>query len=468
VKTLHHRLLFILLALFALTWWLLAVSSYLTARYEVEELLNDEIAHLARVLGALSLQEIRPQVAESHEAPPAGPGSRRDQEVLYQIWKGNTLLLRSPNAPTTPIARTLGYTDQEYAGRSWRVYGFADKNDAGVQIFVAQSCNDLVESILLSTLWPILFTLPLLGMLIWGGVTHGLRPLRRVAAEIAQRSPTQLQPIALEDIPEEVQPIAESLNQLLQRLEQALESERRFTANAAHELRTPLAGLLVQAQVALRAASDGERTHALEQIVRVADRSTRLVNQLLTLARLDPDTAERLHTPTDLGLLAEVVLAEYGQIALEKGVDLGLDNASHGTVLGSHGALQVLLRNLLDNAIRHTPAGGGVEVSIRENDSEVALIVADDGPGIPPSERERVFDRFHRPPGSNGPGCGLGLSIVHRIAELHGATIRLDQTYERGGLRVTVMFPPPKHGTPDTMPAETNTFLADADALPSP
>jgi two-component system sensor histidine kinase QseC len=281
----------------------------------------------------------------------------------------------------------------------------------------------------------------LLALIIWTGVGRGLGPLKKVAGEIAQRSPSQLQPLAVRDTPEEIRPLADSLNRLLGRLDEALESERRFTANAAHELRTPLAGLKTQAQVALRATGEPQRIQMLNKILEGVDRATHLVGQMLTLARLDPDAAAVQYGPVDLVQTAVAVVAERAPSALEKNIEIELTEDSRGTVNGDAAALAILIRNLADNAIRYTPSGGRVEVSVATRVEGVTLTVTDNGPGIPELERARVFERFYRAPGSGGQGCGLGLSIAQRIAELHGASIELAAPVTGSGLRVTVRFP---------------------------
>lgn len=449
MTSIRRRLLAILLGLFALAWSLLAIFSYRSARHEIEELFDAQLAQSARVLLTLTAHELeehrtnRKAAALGSALPGDVPGHEYEEKLAYQLWRHNRMLLRSANAPDTSLAPGEGYSDRNINGDAWRVFALRDP-DRDVRIEVGER-YDLRNELILDTVgnvsWPLLLTLPLLALLIWAGVGQGLRPLRRTAREIAQRTPQLLDPLSLAGVPGEVQPLVESLNGLLARLHEALDSEQRFTANASHELRTPLAGLKTQAQVALDAADDAERRQALLQIVRGVDRATHLVEQLLTLARLDPDSATARHEIVPVPAIAAEVLAELGPVALEKGVELGLSEDSSGQVLGDRHALAILLRNLVDNAIRYTPARGQVEVGVRVVDREVRLRVVDSGPGLPPAERERVFERFYRVPGSVQPGCGLGLSIVQRIAVLHGARITLSPATASGGLCVEVVFP---------------------------
>jgi len=284
---------------------------------------------------------------------------------------------------------------------------------------------------------PLLFGLPLLGAWIWLATRRGLAPLDAVAKQIAEREPDRLHAVVPASAPAEIRPLIEAINNLFGRVERTIESERQFTADAAHELRTPLAALATQAQVALRARDEGERNHAIEQLIASSQRAARLVDQLLTLARLDPDATVTTES-VRLDRLAEEICAGHGGMAVMKGVALELD-AAPASVAGHADMLRILLRNLVDNAIRYTPAGGRVVVTVTPG----SLTVADTGPGIPEAERDRVFDRFHRLAGQDTEGSGLGLSIIVRIAERHGAVIELGAGENGKGLRVTVRFSAP-------------------------
>jgi signal transduction histidine kinase len=297
--------------------------------------------------------------------------------------------------------------------------------------------HELVQRIAKRLLLPALFGLPLLAAWIWLATHRALAPLRSLAGEIAAREPERLSPLVPATAPVEVRPLLDALNALFGRVGQALEAERRFTADAAHELRTPLAALAAQAQVAERARDDAERQHAIAQLVVGSRRAARLVEQLLTLARLDPE-AEAPAARVDLQRLAEEVCAAHGSLAIEKGIALSLDARPAG-VSGNADTLGVLLRNLVDNALRYTPAGGRVQVEVRGGERP-ELAVVDSGPGIPAEARQRVFARFHRLAGQDSEGSGLGLSIVARIAERHGASVRLEDA-AGGGLRAVVGFP---------------------------
>jgi len=450
VTSIRRRLLTILLATFAVGWLALAVLSYFSARHEIEELFDAELAQSARVLLGLTLHEIEEEEGETggrHQPPvvikPELDGHAYEEKIAFQIWLGPRLLLRSPNAPIEPLSLSAGYSDRLVGDKPWRVFSLIDR-DRSLKIDVGEHYtvrNELIYDILRDLSWPLVLTLPFLAFAIGNGITRSLAPLEATTAEIGRRSPQQLAPIDLRDTPAEVRPLVEALNDLLGRLQSAFEGERRFTANAAHELRTPLAGLKAQAQVALRASDDGQRRQALTQIVEGVDRATHLVEQLLMLARLDPDSASARYEVTALAPIARDAIAEQAPAALGKDIDLSLSEQGSDAVLGDRTALSVLLRNLIDNAIRYTDAGGQVQVSVTHANGHVVLAVRDSGPGVPPDQRPLVLERFYRAPGSGSSGCGLGLSIVKRIAELHGAALELIDAVPAPGLEVRVRFP---------------------------
>jgi len=267
--------------------------------------------------------------------------------------------------------------------------------------------------------------------------------LQQLKQEVKQRTANRLEAVAMIGVPEEVTPLVKALNDLFARLESAFEGERRFTADAAHELRTPLAALKIQAQVALRSTDTAERQIALENVLRGVDRATRLVEQLLILARVDPETAALDYQPVDLHGLAATVMRDLEPLAHAKQIALSLEERAANIsykVLGDDAQLNLLLRNLVDNAIRYTPKGGCVSVSVR-NLAGLTLEVLDTGPGIPEAEREQVLQRFYRISGTGQDGSGLGLSIVRRIAELHGARLVLSDNETGSGLLASVLWP---------------------------
>lgn len=440
--SLRLRLLLILVALFTLVWVLVTTASYYAAQHEVEELFDAQLAQYARTLQALTQDRIGAADQARISLDKSFFGHSYEKKVAFQVWNDGVLVLHSDNAPPQPMSPLYGFTDQLLDGRLWRVFAMpAAEGAAGIQVAERYDVRDeLVHKISLQVLYPLIIALPLLSVVLWFAVGGGLRPLNRITEEVGARSPRDLQPLAAAGIPSEIRPLVAALNRLLERLRRALENERRFTSDAAHELRTPLAILKTQAQVAQGAVSEAERRAALARIGEGVDRGTRLVGQLLALARIDPKTAGQEAESVDLAGLAARVVAEYAPAAVAKGVDLGLEDGATGRVCGYPEALEVVLRNLVDNAVKYTPEGGRVDVSVETGAEGVQLAVTDTGPGIVPELREQVFERFYRVAGSEVEGCGLGLSIVRQIADLHQAEVAINPGYD-AGVRVTIRFP---------------------------
>jgi two-component system sensor histidine kinase QseC len=232
-----------------------------------------------------------------------------------------------------------------------------------------------------------------------------------------------------------------SLNQLFERVHGLIDQERRFTADAAHELRTPLAGIRAQAQVALGASGDGERAHALAGVVAGCDRAAHTVEQMLTLARLAPDAVSFQPVPVELAAVLKDTISDLASAALAKEIDIELTQDKHVLVSGDAGLLAILFRNLIDNALRYSPPATRVAIQVESEGGEALVRITDAGPGISASERANIGRRFYRAPGTQAPGSGLGLSIVHRILELHRGRMRLDAPPTESGLQVTVALP---------------------------
>lgn len=315
-----------------------------------------------------------------------------------------------------------------------------EKHSLLVQVGERQDVRDeLIEDVVSRLLYPLLYAFPVLATLVWLSVGKGLAPLQGITAEVASRAPHQLSPLEGKGAPDEIRPLVDALNGLLARLDTALENERRFTADAAHELRTPLAALKTQAQVAQRATDIDESRHALRQVVEGVDRATHLVEQLLTLARLEPGAVPPRMESLALRALAVECAVALAPQAMDKSIEISVEEGV-ATIVGNAAMLGILLRNLVDNAIRYTPRGGWVSIKVLREKTRAVLEVCDSGAGIPPKERDQVIRRFYRVLGSGEDGSGLGLSIVQRIAEFHGATVELGES-TAGGLSVRISFP---------------------------
>ncbi|HTN54023.1 MAG TPA: ATP-binding protein [Anaeromyxobacter sp.] len=429
MSSIRRTLLVALLAAVATVTAAATILVYRLARREIDDIFD---YHLRQI--ALTLRDQLPG-----RAPPAGGAEGFD--FVIQAWSrdGVRLYLSRPDSGLPEFAE-LGFATVPVGAERWRVYS-AELSGQVVQ--VAQPLRVRQEAAFAAasrTVAPVLALLLLLALLVWWIVGRSLAPLERLAGTVGSRTPAALEPIAEGGVPEEALPLVRSINELLARLGAALAAQRAFVADAAHALRTPLAALRLQAQLLERAGDAGERDRALADLEAGLGRATHLVQQLLALARAEPDAAGALvRQPVGLGELVEQVVADHALLAEAKGIDLGATGTVSEPVLGDAASLRALLANLVDNAVRYTPAGGRVDVAAGVREGRPFLLVSDDGPGIPGPERERVFDRFYRR-GSGEPGSGLGLAIVRAIARRHGAAVTLGEP-PGGGLTVRVDFP---------------------------
>lgn len=377
---------------------------------------------------------------------PEIPSTTADYDFVVQVWTldGVRVYLSRPHA-VLPAITTLGFSTATTSEGRWRMFGVQAPTKV---IQVAQPMRvrerQAVE-LALRTLTPFVLLMPMLVLFIWFAVGHSLEPFRRVTTLVKSRKVTALDPLPAGNLPGEVQPLVGALNELLQRLGAALERERGFLADAAHELRTPLTALHLQMGTLARASNEAERADAMEKLSAGVQRAIRLVEQLLSLARQEP-RADVVRRRLRFDELARDVVAEMVPLADARKIDLGISASQPAYVLGESEALRTLVRNLVDNAVRYTPVGGTVDISVQDSDAPgtshgAVLRVVDTGPGIAPEERQRVFDRFYRPPGTSPPGSGLGMAIVKAIADAHGATIVLGSDPNTHGLSVTVSFP---------------------------
>nr|WP_255665215.1 ATP-binding protein [Legionella sp. 16cNR16C] len=365
----------------------------------------------------------------------------------FQVWtNGGKLLLHSPTAPKIPLTSEIdGFSDRFLSNQKWRV--FTTYNDkAGIRTVLAErydTRNELGHRIAQDDLYIMLLTFPLSGLLIWIIIGRGLDSLDRVAQEVANRAPTHLEPVDLQEVPEEIKPVIDELNKLFYRLQEGFEREKRFAADAAHELRTPLAALKAQAQVALNTSNIDEKNQALHKLIASVNRSTHIVQQLLTMSKLVPGSTG-INDVDEVNLIkvAREIMAMLAPSALEKQIELEFEHDDNLPVLeGNSTAIGILIRNLVDNAIRYCKENGKVIVRVFQKDSQLIFEVSDNGPGIPEELQSRVFERFFRVLGNKSPGSGLGLAIVRQICDLHGARVELESPKEGTGLIVRVLFP---------------------------
>lgn len=430
--SIRARLLIALLALVAATSLLAGTLTYRRVLEETSTLFDYQLRQMA-----LSLRSQIP-MAPRLELPP----SQADADFVIQIWDpfGTRVFFSRPGLPLIN-ATALGYADVRVDGQSWRTYGLQTL-DGVIQIAQPVRVREvLARAAALHVVIPLLLLLPLLGAAIVGVVGTGLRPLRRMAREVQRRNVHSLTPIATTRLPREIAPLVTELNRLLVRLNAAFQAQRAFVADAAHELRSPLTAVRLELQLLDRAPDDAARAEARENLGAAVERAIHLVEQLLTLARNEPRDAVGELSAVALDQAAADGVSDTVSAAMARGVELEADGVPV-TIRGDRDALRTLVRNLVDNAVRYTPSGGHVRVRTQKDGDEAVLEVDDTGPGIPPADRERAFDRFYRRSSSPEGGSGLGLAIVKAIVDRHGAQIALDDA-PSGGLRVTVRFPAP-------------------------
>jgi len=435
-SSLRWRLFTILAVSVLLAWIATAFFTYLDARREIGITLDTRLVKAAEQIS---------EHLDSPETISASSQQIRDYTgTMLQVWqRDGSLLLDSSTAPEERLGtQREGFESTTIKGVHYRIY--SQWNKAGrlnVRVGERFELRDaLAESVASHLLHPLYFAVPALGILIWLSVGAGLAPLSRFTREVKQREPDKLEPLDLSDTPREVMPLQDALNSLFARLQVSLDYERRFTADAAHELRTPLAAIKTQAQVAFSAHDAEQLRHALNKIVSGTDRAAHLIEQLLVLSRLDPERTPVGQQPVKLSAVVKDCVALHAPMAIRKGVDLGFEADDDGLVTGEVTLLAILVRNLVDNAVRYTPADGKVDVRIMRIADEVLLQVVDTGPGIPEKTRKVVVSRFYRVLGSGEDGSGLGLSIVERIAKLHEASLTFDDSDVGEGLVVTVRF----------------------------
>lgn len=433
MRSIRHQLLVWLLAIVVAgvgaAGWLI----YRQALAEANELFDYQLQEIAAALPS----EPFSQVFSSR--------TNGDEGIVIQIWNrnGGLMYFSHPRAPIAPRAE-IGFSTEHTDRGDWRVYG-AIVGDNVVQLAQPLSVrNRLAASVALRTVWPLILLLPFLGAAVWMIVGRGMRPLRRVTRAVESRRPEALDPLPDARLPLEVQPLVHALNGLLARLASALDTQKAFVADAAHELRTPLAAVQIQAQLVARAQDDETRREALGDLQSGVTRATRLAEQLLALARSEPDGAT-LSEPVPLAEVLANCVSAYVLVAQKRNIDLGFEEVQPAVVMADIGALRVMFNNLLDNAVKYTPEGGRVDVSLRlEADTGRARVrIADSGPGIAPDERARVFDRFYRDSSARAradvSGSGLGLAIVKRVAAQQHASVTLGDSVH-GGLLVEVAF----------------------------
>jgi two-component system, OmpR family, sensor kinase len=435
--SIRGRLLAGLLGALLVAGLVMGYEAYRRAHHDLDELLDYQLQQLAFSLSRQSVGSVAP--------PPGMPLPEPD--FITQVWDRDGVLMfySRPNL-AIPMRPRAGFSNMDWKGQSWRVF---TQLDGSRIIQVAHPLNlrkEMAADFARRAVLPLIGLLPILALGIWLLVGRALAPLSSISAALRARTPASLEPLPPENLPDELVPLVGSLNDLLQRLHKTLEVQRQFVGDAAHELRSPLTAVQLQLSLLKRAVDDEERAAAIERLERGVLRCNRLVQQLLTLARQDPQPQEVDNEDVDMNQLARELVADSEPRALANQQRLHLEAAAQPSLVrGDREALRVMLSNLIDNALRYTPREGSVAVRTARDTAEILVEVEDTGPGIAPEHRQRVFDRFYRVPRAAGEeGSGLGLAIVKRVADRHAATVTLDDARNGSGLKVSVRFPAAK------------------------
>jgi two-component system sensor histidine kinase QseC len=433
-------LLLILLTVFTL-WTAVLCFTWWRTNSDINNVYDAELIQVAKLLAVATAHEAEEHDLDDYEAELSMAGFQFP--LIFQIWShSNRLMVRGPDSPEHPLSPALvdGFSNVDFNGDGWRVYTMNLKS-AEFRIQVARSHDErerLVNAFVLDVMKPLLLALPLFGML-WLVVHRGLEPLRQVSRLISERDYTHLHPVRVEHIPEESARLVEEINALLVRLRASIERNSHFTADVAHELRTPIAGMLVQLQSDDAGLDETQRSEIISKVRQGLERLNHVVNQLLVLASIEPEQIRQSFEQVDLSHSADEVMSELAPMALAKNIDLSLDVEQVAEIQGNPELVGVMLTNLVGNAIKFTPANGCVEVNISRSDSGIYLSVADTGPGIPEDKKVWVFERLNQ--ASKGVGSGLGLSIAQEICQLHQASIALNDREAGPGLCVMLYFP---------------------------
>ena len=457
LPSLRARLRWLIVTMLVLVLLPLALYSFRRTTAEMEELSDGRLAQAAHTISSLIQRAgVRAMIGDETLLVPVqkkstlrdlGQARTDESEVGFQVFNSQgQLLLGTANLSTLPSSAMdrSEFLDLKKGHHIWRVFTFVDKtNDMVIRVADRYDTREeIVHALWLDHGLPFLLGLPVLALLVGWAVKRGLQPLTGLASALASREPGNREPITLDHSPLELQPVLAALNEQLERQENALERERRFSADVAHELRTPAASITLNLESAMATTDLAEIYDSIAGAQNSVRALSRRIEQLLALAKLEANVAANQPATIDLLEIAGDVIAELSPAIAGSGVELGLPRRQAPVLIqGYDAALAALLRNLLENALRHVPRGGQIQLAIEQNAHETTLEVIDDGPGIPLERRSAVFTRFHREASSRGDGYGLGLSIVQRVAWLHRASIELLDSPFGKGLRVRVAIP---------------------------
>jgi two-component system OmpR family sensor kinase len=438
--SLRGRLLWLLLIAVALAALLEGAIGYYAAASEADEIFDYQMHQIA-----LALRGGLPP-GPSHPRAEAGADADADDasfDFVMQVWTPDGTPVYASHRAHLPQQTAPGFSEVTAHGTRYRVFVLRTPTQV---IQVAQDIaarRELAGSLVLRIVGPVMLLAPVLMLAVWWAVTRSTIPLVRARQQIARRAADKLSPLVAPGLPDEVRPLVDEINLLFARLTEAFAAQKNFVADAAHELRSPLTALRLQAQAMQRATDSESRAAAARRLLAGIDRTGRLVDQMLVLARQDATAEATGGAPIDLRATITLAISDVFAAAEQRRIDLGIVDDGNVTIAGDSEGLRILFRNLLENAIKYAPEGGTVDVAIHVQQGRAAVEIADSGPGIPIEERDRAFDRFYRVAEGAASGSGLGLAIAQSIARRHHATITLGQSSRLGGLLVTVRFPSP-------------------------
>lgn len=462
--SLRTQLLFRLIIVSVLLVGGTAWFGYQDVRQETRELFDAQLARSARLIlslaqsqyGVSSFSKIQEYLDENglsvmyidfeeqDDEQQTENGHIYETKLAFQIWdnEGN-LLVKSYNAPLEPMAaQNNGFNNIVVNNFNWRTFSLVSSNQQ-YRCITAERIdvrNDLIIKINNDLFYMFILLVPALSLIMYLSIDRGLKPLQRLASQINRRSGNNLELITNDYKYTEIVTIKNALNQLLYRLKETLAREKRITSDAAHELRTPLAAIRLHTELAKNAKNQQQKNESLDQVIHGVDRTTHLVEQLLTLARLEPELLSKDFTSLNLATLAIEETALLSPLALDKKIDISLAEDKVENIKGNESSLRLLIRNLLINAISYTPPGGTITISLSNQNQQTVFVIEDSGPGISEKDRERVMQRFYRVQNHQTPGCGIGLSIVDRVVQMHQAELTLSAADNGTGLKVMIKF----------------------------
>ena len=450
MNSIRHRTLTLILVLLFLGLLIMTAFNLHDSNHEIDEVYDAQLAQNARLLqGVMRMPMASEEHAELYrafnqalsQAAPKVDGHPYESKIAFQVWNSQgALLVHTASAPSfTSPQVTPGFSDvTDVTSRKWRAF-VLDDTQYGLKIWVGERDDvraDLVDRIVRHTVVPNLIGSLLLAVVIWMAIGWGLKPLIDMAKTLRARHSGSLEPLQLTPLPTELEPMQAALNRVLAQIQEVMGRERRFIADAAHEMRTPLAVLRVHAQNLMEARNEEDRLESLEHLIDGVDRTTRLVNQLLTMARIEPQSATQEASSIDLVATVRESLVQLTPWVLSKGLELAFDTVEEVSLVKvDAGAIHIALNNLVTNAANFSPPQGLITVRLVKKEDHYELSVEDEGPGIDESERDRLFERFYSR--GNAQGAGLGLTIVQAIAFRLGGQIRLENR-PTGGLRATL------------------------------